>query len=62
MESRDLNWRKATYSSSNGGACIEVANACGGVLVRDTKQAARVGRTTLSVTPGAWRAFTARLK
>lgn len=61
MESTDMTWRKASYS--NGGEnCIEVANSSGAVLVRDTKQAARPDRTTLSVTPGAWRAFTTGLK
>jgi Domain of unknown function (DUF397) len=52
------NWRKSTFSSGNGGACIEVANA-DLVLVRDT-----VDRTfgTLTFTPDAWAAFTASIK
>ena len=35
----DMNWRKSSYSSSNGGQCIEVASPEGAVAVRDTKQA-----------------------
>jgi hypothetical protein len=37
----DLNsavWRRSTYSSSNGGQCVEVArNLAGVVAVRDSK-------------------------
>lgn len=56
-----MNWRKASYT--NGGeTCVEVANTPHAVIVRDTKQAGRAGRTVLSVTPGAWRRFTASLR
>ncbi|MGI8335522.1 DUF397 domain-containing protein [Actinomadura scrupuli] len=30
-------WRKATRSTNNGGACVEVAGLPGGVAVRDSK-------------------------
>jgi hypothetical protein len=30
-------WRKAGHSTSNGGACVEVASAPGAVAVRDSK-------------------------
>ncbi len=33
----DLRWRKASFSGGNGGACVEVADHDGMVLVRDTK-------------------------
>lgn len=33
----NLQWRKATYSSSNGGNCIEVATVDQTVAVRDSK-------------------------
>jgi hypothetical protein len=51
-------WRKSSYSSSQGGSCVEVANTADVVGVRDTKQA-HLGdaRTVLSFAPGAWRAF-----
>jgi len=32
----ELVWRKSTKSGQNG-ACVEVANVTGGVLVRDSK-------------------------
>jgi len=31
------NWRKSSYSSGQGGQCVEVATAPGHVAVRDTK-------------------------
>jgi hypothetical protein len=51
-----MNWRKATYSGDNGGACVEVASASGLVMVRDTTN--RNG-ATLAVTPAAWRRLVA---
>lgn len=41
MSTRDLSrltWRKSSYSTSNGGQCVEVAvTPDGGRMVRDTK-------------------------
>jgi hypothetical protein len=55
----DLNriraWRKASYSSGNGGACIEVGTAPGTVAVRDSKDPAG---PALAFAPEGWRAFT----
>jgi Domain of unknown function (DUF397) len=47
------DWRKSSFSSGNGGACIEVAST-DLILVRDT-----VDRTfgTLAFTSDAWAAF-----
>lgn len=56
------NWRTASYSSAQGGACVEVANTPGLVAVRDTKQAGRADRTVVAFTPGAWQKFTASVK
>ena len=56
--SNAVTWRKASYSGSNGGQCVEVA-ASGRVLVRDTKN--RAG-ALLAFTPQAWREFAARIK
>lgn len=55
-------WRKSTYSSAQGGACIEVADSPRSVMIRDTKQA-HMGdaRTILSVSTDAWKSFTASL-
>lgn len=57
MEEPTLTWRKASYSSGNGGACVEVASnePARTVLVRDTQD--RNG-FTLQVSPAAWRQFT----
>ncbi|MEU6034034.1 DUF397 domain-containing protein [Actinomadura sp. NPDC047616] len=41
MDLRDVAWRKSSYSGSNGGNCIELADAAGAVAdavaVRDSK-------------------------
>jgi hypothetical protein len=38
METSDaLTWRKSSYSTSNGGNCVEVAAALGTIAVRDSK-------------------------
>ncbi|SCL58796.1 DUF397 domain-containing protein [Micromonospora peucetia] len=52
-------WRKSTRSSSNGGACVEVAdNLPGVVAVRDSKDPAG---PALTFAPEAWRAFVAEV-
>lgn len=54
------DWRKASKSSSNGGACVEVArNLPGTVAVRDSKNPAG---PMLALSPNAWRTFTANVK
>lgn len=52
-------WRKSTYSGSNGSNCVEVAASTNVVLVRDTKN-----RTAapLAVAPSAWTRFAMVLK
>jgi len=53
-------WRKSSYSGSNGGDCVEVAdNLPGVVAVRDSKDPAG---PVLTFTPDDWRAFTAVIK
>jgi Domain of unknown function (DUF397) len=54
-----MNWRKSSYSGSQGGNCVEVADQSQRVLVRDSQDAAG---TVLRFTPDAWRKFTARVK
>ena len=44
-------WRKSSYSSGNGGNCLEAGQASGAVLVCDTKN--RDGGT-LRFTVAAW--------
>ncbi len=52
------NWRKSSFSSAQGGSCVEVASA-DGVTVRDTTD--RQG-ATLTFSPDAWAEFTAALR
>jgi hypothetical protein len=48
-----LQWIKSTYSSSEGGNCIEVAAKPSAVHIRDSKN---IG-PNLTVEPGTWAAF-----
>lgn len=59
----DHKWRKASYSSSGGGECVEVGGIAGAVLVRDTKQV-HLGeaRPVLCLTPSDFRRLTTTLK
>ncbi len=52
-------WRKSSYSSGDGGQCVETASAESTVLVRDTTDR---GGAVLAVPAGAWAAFTDALK
>jgi hypothetical protein len=54
-----MDWRKSSFSSANGGACVETASGDGQVHVRDTTN--RDGGS-LSFTSEAWTTFTASLK
>lgn len=36
---RQARWRKSSYSGSQGGECVEVADVGGQVAVRDSKNA-----------------------
>lgn len=54
------DWRKASYSGDNGGACVEVArNLPGVVAVRDSKDP---HGPALVFTLADWDAFTAVVK
>lgn len=53
-------WRKSSYSSGNGGACVEVAgNLPGMVAVRDSKDP---DGPVLGFATEEWAAFTANVK
>jgi Domain of unknown function (DUF397) len=52
-------WRKSSYTTSNGGNCVEVAGQESRVLVRDTKD--RTG-PMLRFAPGAWHRFAEQVK
>jgi hypothetical protein len=53
-----LRWRTSSYSSGNGGDCVEVA-ASDHVAVRDTKD--RQG-AVLRFSPAAWQRFAEQVK
>ncbi|HCA87246.1 MAG TPA: DUF397 domain-containing protein [Streptomyces sp.] len=47
-------WFKSSYSTGNGGECVEVATVPGSVLVRDSK---RPSGPIVEVGPEAWAGF-----
>jgi hypothetical protein len=49
-----LVWSKSSYSSEEGGECVEVAISHHAVHIRDSKDIARPG---LTVDAEAWKAF-----
>ncbi|MFD7713333.1 DUF397 domain-containing protein [Streptomyces sp. NPDC059785] len=51
-----LEWFKSSYSSNEGGNCIEVATAPSAIHVRDSKNAPADG-PVLRIAPTAWTAF-----
>ncbi len=60
MEPSGVTWRKSSYSTTNGGGCVEVAFAPAAVVgVRDSKDPAG---PELAFAPEHWRAFTDQVK
>jgi hypothetical protein len=55
----NIQWRKASYSSGNGGNCTEVATVPGSVLVRDSKDP---GGPVLAFGREAWERFAERMR
>lgn len=53
-----MNWRKASYSASNGGGCVEVGKA-DHILVRDTQDH---NGPVLRFSLVAWRRFAEQVK
>ena len=53
-----INWRKSTYSRSNGN-CVEVGTDRTLVAVRDSTDP---GGPVIDVSPRAWTAFTEQIK
>ncbi|MFE7108851.1 DUF397 domain-containing protein [Streptomyces sp. NPDC057575] len=50
----ELEWFKSSYSTGDGGECVEVAAAATHVHIRDSKQ---LSGPMLTVDPGAWAGF-----
>ena len=59
MDLNRIEWRKASFSTGNGGACVEVAHTGAGIAVRDSKDP---DGPRLAFTPRQWRSFTAQVK
>ena len=53
------NWRKASYSTGNGGNCVAVGNSPSKVHIMDTKDAEG---SKLAVPASSWATFTARIR
>jgi hypothetical protein len=60
MDMTRAEWRKSSFSSANGGNCVEVArNLPGAVAMRDSKDP---DGPRLMFGPAAWAAFTAAIR
>jgi len=59
MDMSRAQWRKASYSNSNGGACVEVATTAHAVAVRDSKDP---DGPKLAFTAEAWDSFIEHVK
>jgi hypothetical protein len=55
----ELNWKKSSHSSANGGNCVEVATLSAKVAIRDSKD---LSRGHLTVPAAAFNAFIVTLK
>ncbi|MDO0935389.1 DUF397 domain-containing protein [Streptomyces sp. DG2A-72] len=58
MNAEALQWFKSTYSSDEGGECLEVAIRPHAIHIRDSKNPEESG-PTFTASPEAWAAFTA---
>ncbi|MGW3249334.1 DUF397 domain-containing protein [Streptomyces fungicidicus] len=54
VQTQSLVWKKSSYSSGEGGQCVEVARTARAVHVRDSKRATG---PALTVAPTEWTAF-----
>ncbi|MFI6357945.1 DUF397 domain-containing protein [Streptomyces sp. NPDC050743] len=52
----ELVWFKSSYSSGDGGECVEVATSPTTIHVRDSKQNPATA-ATLALPPAAWQAL-----
>jgi hypothetical protein len=59
MDTLDPQWRKSSRSGGNGGACVEVGQCGGSVLVRDSKTESS---PELPFSSEAWTDFLATLR
>jgi hypothetical protein len=61
MTIEQLTWFKSSYSSGEGGQCLEVAVTPATIHIRDSKHRPGAG-PHLTVSPTAWVAFLASTK
>ena len=54
-----LTWRKSSYSTSNGGNCVEVGTTRDAIAVRDSKDPYG---PVLAVSRASWQAFSRHLR
>ncbi|GGV00050.1 hypothetical protein GCM10010211_79270 [Streptomyces albospinus] len=54
QDTYQLVWVKSSYSSEEGGECVEVAPGSTDVHIRDSKD---ITRSALRASPAAWAAF-----
>lgn len=59
MDLSHIEWRKASYSSTNGGNCVQVGTTACAVAVRDSKDP---DGPKLAFAPDSWQAFTNSVK
>ncbi|WP_328362501.1 DUF397 domain-containing protein [Streptomyces sp. NBC_00445] len=55
--STDLDWFKSSYSSGQGGECLEVALTPTTIHIRDSKTPTTPATPAVQVTPTTWTAF-----
>jgi hypothetical protein len=54
VNATELAWFKSSYSTNEGGECLEIAARPETILIRDSKN---LTGPTLAVTPTTWTAF-----
>jgi Domain of unknown function (DUF397) len=60
MDQLDVTrWRKSSYSTGNGGNCVEIGQARPGIAIRDSKDPKG---PRLSFKSEIWEAFAAKVK
>jgi hypothetical protein len=59
MDLNSIEWRKASYSTGNGGACVEVGVGLQLVAVRDSKDP---DGPRLAFSAGVWDTFIRQIK
>jgi hypothetical protein len=53
----ELVWFKSSYSTGQGGECLEVATCLTTIHVRDSKHLPEHGGAALALAPASWDAF-----